>query len=71
MTSNRSLWVASIAAIALALVVEVGTLDLGHELTWFGAASPAVAAAVRYVIVGVSIVLIIAAAALRNRGREI
>lgn len=58
------------AVLAFDFMIEVATLDLGHELTWFGQASQSAGATVRYVIVGASLLGIVAAVALRVRGRD-
>jgi len=60
----------AIMTVPLAVVLEIGTIDLGHELTWrlFGGVSQLHSAWIRYVTIAVAIASIISALAHR-RGR--
>jgi hypothetical protein len=69
--SNRRFWALLVAVLAFDFMIEVATLDLGHELPWFGHASQQAGATVRYVILGASLLGIVAAVAVRARGRDI
>jgi hypothetical protein len=51
-----------------AALVEIGTLDLGHELTWFGSLTPVQSAWVRHFFTAAAISSIVVA--LLSRGRN-
>jgi hypothetical protein len=58
--------------LALTVVVEIGTIDLGRELSWFGKLSQVQSAWVRYGLLAGSIASIICAVVYRRtRRREI
>jgi hypothetical protein len=58
----------ALGAICIALLLEVGTLDLGHEFTWFGKLSLQQSAWVRYCVFTVAALFVIAAFVYRKRG---
>jgi hypothetical protein len=58
----------AVGAVALAFVVEIGTLNLGHEFTWFGHVPPAESAWIRYCVLTAAILLVVAAVIYRKRG---
>jgi hypothetical protein len=47
--------VLAILAFSFFLLVEVGTVDLGHEFTWFGRLSQAQGATVRHALLAIFI----------------
>jgi hypothetical protein len=47
--------VLAILAFSFFLFVEVGTMDLGHEFTWFGRLSPPQSTIVRYALLAIFI----------------
>jgi H+/Cl- antiporter ClcA len=57
----------ALGAVCFALVIEVGTLDLGHEFTWFGKLSQQQGAWVRYCVFTLATLLVIAALVYRSR----
>jgi hypothetical protein len=67
MRPNRYAWFA-FSAVCLALVLEVGTRDLGHEFTWFNKLSEQQSAWVRYGVFTIAALLLIAAFVYRRRG---
>jgi hypothetical protein len=62
----------AMVAVPLAVMLEIGTIDLGHELTWrlFGGLSQAHSAWLRLTLVAVAIASIICALAYRGRRSE-
>jgi len=57
------------AAACFAFTLEIGTRDLGHELTWFHLLAPEQSAWVRYSAFAAAALLIIAAFVYRKRGQ--
>jgi hypothetical protein len=68
MRRNPYIWFA-LVAVCFAFTIEVGTRDLGHELTWFNRLSPEQSAWVRYCAITVAALLIIASFVHRKRGQ--
>jgi hypothetical protein len=68
MHRNPYAWFA-VVAVCFAFAIEVGTRDLGHELTWFNRLSPDQSAWVRYCAFTVAALLVIAAFVHRKRGQ--
>jgi hypothetical protein len=56
------------SAVCLAFMIEVGTLDLGREFTWFGKLSQQQSAWVRYCVFTVAALPVIAAFVYCKRG---
>jgi hypothetical protein len=54
-------------AVGLALILEVGTRDLGHEFTWFNMLSQQQSAWVRYCVFTVAALLVVAVFVHRRR----
>ena len=68
MRRNPYAWFA-FCAVCLAVIMEVGARDLGHEFTWFDAFSQQQSAWIRYGVFTVAALLVIAAFAYGKRGR--
>jgi hypothetical protein len=66
MRRNPYAWFA-FSVVCLAFIIEVGTLDLGREFTWFGKLSQQQSAWVRYCVFTVAALLVIAAFVYRRR----
>ncbi len=66
MRRNPYAWLA-FSAVCLAFVIEVGTLDLGHEFTWFNELSQQQSAWVRYCVFTIAALLVVAALVYRSR----
>ena len=61
----------ALVTLPLAASLEVGTLDLGHELTWFGHLSQAQSAWIRYCALTVAIACVVMALVLHFRRGKI
>jgi hypothetical protein len=59
----------AIMSLFLFVVVEVGTLDLGHEMTYFGTLSQQQSGWVRYMLLFIAVCLFVAAASRHRRLR--
>jgi hypothetical protein len=64
------LTVVAIAAVCLSSMFELATLDLGHELTWFGHLSQEVSAWLRYCLFTGTTVLVVPSVIYRRDGRS-
>jgi hypothetical protein len=61
------LTILALVAVCASVLIEVATLDLGHELTWMGHLSQVQGAWVRYLIFAGTILLIVASFVYRHR----
>ncbi|HEY2782363.1 MAG TPA: hypothetical protein VGN12_14250 [Pirellulales bacterium] len=62
--------VLAIGAVTLAFLFEVGTRDLGHEFTFFGKLSQGQSAWVRYCVLTVAALLVVAAFVYHRRATK-
>ncbi len=63
--------VAAILTAPLSLIVEVGTIAAGHELTWFRALSPTGAQWIRYALLAIALASMVCALAFRKNPAQV
>jgi hypothetical protein len=68
--SRYRLTLFAIAAVFLSAAIELATLDLGHELSWFGHLSHEASAWLRWCLIAGTTVLVVASVIYPRNGRS-